>query len=263
MIFHAYRILLRRRLLAAAFIALLVPAFFVLIAANLCDCGADAVTNKLKIVLASLSIASLFLGVIFGVGAAIHAPGVPNQPRFLLTRPIPLLAIQFYPLAIVTAAIAVLPALGWSAVLGVLWLAPAPMLQRLATVVEAYPQVLSLGSHPSLSAMLAAMQTGRRYLAAVSVGLAVFTLFAMLRSCVASTNKRLRQIAILGLVPLPLLLLFTSFLWNSSISQAILLVQVRHGSPDYVPSNLGIALHFVFAAACICAQFAVMRDIEI
>ena len=79
MIFHAYRILFRRRLLAAAFIALLVPAFFVLIAANLCDCGADAVTNKLKIVLASLSIASLFLGVIFGVGAAIHAPGVPNQ----------------------------------------------------------------------------------------------------------------------------------------------------------------------------------------
>jgi len=111
--------------------------------------------------------------------------------------------------------------------------------------------------------MLVAMQTGRRYLAAVSVGLAIFTLFAMLRSCVASTNKRLRQIAILGLVPLPLLLLFTSFLWNSSISQAILLVQVRHGSPDYVPSNLGIVLHFVFAAACICAQFAVMRDIEI
>ena len=67
MIFHAYRILFRRRLLAAAFITLLVPAFFVLIAANLCDCGADAVTNKLKIVLASLSIASLFLGVIFGV----------------------------------------------------------------------------------------------------------------------------------------------------------------------------------------------------
>jgi hypothetical protein len=30
-----------------------------------------------------------------------------------------------------------------------------------------------------------------------------------------------------------------------------------------VPSNLGIALHFIFAAACVCTQFAVMRDIEI
>lgn len=263
MIFHAYHILFRRRLLAAAFIALLVPAFFVLIASNLCDCGADAVTNKLKIVLASLSIASLLLGVIFGVGASIHAPGVPNQQRFLLTRPIPLLAMQFYPLALATGAIVVFPALGWMAVLGALALTHAPMLQRLATVVEAYPQILSLGPHSSLPAMLGAMQTGRRYLAAVSVGLAIFALFAMLRWCTASTNKRLRQLAILGLVPLPILLLFVNFLWRSSISQAILLVQLRHGSPDYLPSNLGIALHLVFAAACICAQFAVMRDIEI
>ncbi len=171
--------------------------------------------------------------------------------------------MQFYPLALATGAIVVLPALGWIAVLGALGLAHAPMFQRLATVVGAYPQVLSLGPHSSLPAMLGAMQAGRRYLAAVSVGLAIFALFAMLRWCTASTNKRLRQLAILGLVPLPMLLLFVSFLWRSSISQAILLVQLRHGSPDYLPSNLGIALHLAFAAACICAQFAVMRDIEI
>jgi hypothetical protein len=263
MIFHAFRILFRRRFFAAAFIALLAPVFFALIAANLCDCGSDSVMDRLKMLLASFSIVSLPLGVIFGVGAAIHAPGVPNQQRFLLTRPIPLLAMQFYPLALATGAIVVLPGLGWMAVLGGLALAHAPMLQRLATVVEAYPQVLSLGPHSSLPAILGAMQTGRRYLAAVSVGLAIFALFAMLRWCTASTNKRLRQLAILGLVPLPMLLLFVSFLWRSSISQAILLVQLRHGSPDSLPSNLGIALHFAFAAACICAQFAVMRDIEI
>jgi len=40
-------------------------------------------------------------------------------------------------------------------------------------------------------------------------------------------------------------------------------MQLRRGSPDYVPSNLGIAWHFIFAAACVCAQFAVMRDIDI
>jgi hypothetical protein len=263
MLFRAYSILFRRRLLAATFIALLAPALFVYIAANLCGCGNDSVASNLKLLLASFSIVSLLLGIIFGVGAAIHAPGVPNQQRFLLTRPIPLLAMQFYPLAIATGVIVVLPALGWMAVLGALGLAHAPMLQRLATVMATYPHILSLCPYPSLSSMLGAMQAGRRYLAAVSVGVAIFTLFAALRWCVASTNKRLRQLGILGLVPLPLLLLFTNFLWRSSISQAILLVQVRHGSPDYVPSNFGIALHFVFAAACICAQFAVMRDIEI
>jgi hypothetical protein len=75
--------------------------------------------------------------------------------------------------------------------------------------------------------------------------------------------SRSAKLAIFVLVPLPMLLLLVNFLWRSSISQAILLVQLRHGSPDYLPSNLGIALHLVFAVACICAQFAVMRDIEI
>jgi hypothetical protein len=213
--------------------------------------------------LASFSITSLLLGVVFGLGAAIHAPGMPSQPRFLLTRPISLLVMQFYPLAFATGALVLLPAIGWIAVLGTLALAHAPMLHRLTAVIAAYPQIVALGSHPSISAMLGVMQTGRRYLAAISVGLAVFTLFAMLRWCVASTNKRLRQFGMLSLVPLPFLLLFVNFLWRSPVSQAILLVQLRNGSPDYVPSNLGIALHLVFAAACICAQFAVMRDIEI
>jgi hypothetical protein len=262
MVFQAFHILLRRRLFAAAFIALLVPVFFALLGANFCDCGSDSVMNKLRMLLASFSIASLLLGVIFGFGVAVPAPGVPNQLRFLLTRPIPLVAMQLYPLAVATGAIVALPALGWMAVLGALGLAHAPMLQRLATVVEAYPQILSLGPHSSLPAMLGAMQTGRRYLAAVSVGLAIFALFAMLRWCTASTNKRLRQFAVLVLVPLAMLL-FVSILWHSSLSQAILLVQLRDGSPGYLPSNVGIALHLVFAAACICAQFAVMRDIEI
>src|SRR5580704_3156086 len=148
MLFRAYGILYRRRLLAAAFIVLLVPALFVYIAANLCDCGGNAVINELKMLLVSFSIVSLLLGVIFGVGAAIHAPGVPNQPRFLLTRPIPLLAMQLYPLAIATGAIVVLPAVGWMVVLLALGLAHAPMLGRLTTVVAAYPQVMLLGPHP-------------------------------------------------------------------------------------------------------------------
>jgi hypothetical protein len=263
MLFCAYSILYRSRILTAAFIALLLPVIFLLIAGTLCDCGSDAVMNKLKLLLASFSIVSLLLGMTFAVGAGIQAPGVPNQSRFLLTRPIPLLAIQFCPLAIATGAIVVLPALGWMAVLGALWLAHAPMLQRLTTVVAAYPQLLSLAPHPSLSAMLGAMQTGRRYSAVVSVGLAIFALFDALRWCTAGTNQRLRRLGIFGLVLLPVLVVGGNVLWRSSTSQAILLVQLRHGSPDYLPSNLGIALHLVFAAACICAQFAVMRDIEI
>jgi len=262
MLFRAHGILYRRRLLAAAFIALLAPILFLLIAANLCDCGGDAVTDKLKMLLASFSVVSLLLGIILGTSPAIQMPGVPNQSRFLLTRPIPLLAMQFYPLAIATGAIVVLPAVGWMAVLGVLGLAHAPMLGRLAAVVAAYPQILWLGPNPSLSAMLGAMQTGRRYLAAVSVGLAIYTLFAALRWCTASTNQRLRPLGIISVL-LPLLLLVVTFLWRSSISEAILLVQLHQGSPDYAPSNLGVILHFVFAAMCICAQFTVMRDIEI
>ncbi|MGA2218759.1 MAG: hypothetical protein ABSG51_11775, partial [Terracidiphilus sp.] len=135
MLFHAYRILFRRRLLAAASFALLTPVFFVLIVANLCDCGPDSATNKIKMLLASFSITSLLLGVVFGLGAAIHAPGMPSQPRFLLTRPISLLVMQFYPLAFATGALVLLPAIGWIAVLGTLALAHAPMLHRLTAVI--------------------------------------------------------------------------------------------------------------------------------
>ncbi len=58
MFFRAYSILYRSRILAAVFIALLLPVVFVLIAANLCDCGGDAVMNKLKALSAS---SALFL----------------------------------------------------------------------------------------------------------------------------------------------------------------------------------------------------------
>ena len=260
MLFRAYCILFRRRLLAAAFVALFAPALSVLVVAHLCACDTNTVTNDLKLPLAFLSIVVQLLGIIFGVGVASQAPGMPSEARFLLTRPIPRLVMQFYPLVIATAAIVLLPMLGWAVVLGVLRLARAPMLARLTSVVFVYPQIQLLGPHPSLAAILGAMQTGRRYLAAVSVGVAIFTLFAALRWCAASTNKRLRLIGNLG-VFLPVL--SATFLWRSSLSQAILLLQTRHGSPDYLPSNMGIALHFVFAAACICAQFVVMRDIEI
>jgi hypothetical protein len=32
---------------------------------------------------------------------------------------------------------------------------------------------------------------------------------------------------------------------------------------SYVPSAGGIALHLLFAAACICANFVVLRDVEV
>jgi hypothetical protein len=263
MLFRAYRMLYRRRFFAAAFIVLLTTVFFVVLAIHLHENANHPATGNLNPVLTSLSFVSLLVGIIFGASAAIHPPGFPNQLRFLLTRPNPLRVAQFYPLAIATVSIVGLPALGWIVVLGVLRLAYPPLFGRLTEVVAAYPRVLLLGSHPSLSATLGAMQAGKRYLAAVSVGLAVFTCLAALRWCTLSTRKRLRRIGMFGLSLLPSLLICMNLVWHSPISQAILLAQLRRGTPDYLPSNLGIALHFVFAAVCLCAQFAVMRDREI
>jgi hypothetical protein len=263
MLFRAYSILFRRRLIAAALTSLLAPAFFVYVTTNVCDCAGDTAASRLRLLLASFSIVSLLLGIVFGIGAAVHTPGTPNQARFLLIRPIPRVAMQFYPLAIAASAILVFPAGGWLTVLGVLGLTHAASLPRLIAAVSAYPKVLSFGPHPSIFVVLGAIQTGRRYLASVSVGIAIFAFFGVLQWCTASTNQKLRQIGISGLVLSPVLLLVLNLLWGSYLSQAILLVQFGHGQPDYVPSSLGIALHIGFAAACICTQFAAMRHIEV
>jgi hypothetical protein len=257
MLLRAYSILLRRKLLLASYGALVAPAVMVYLVTNRWDGTGARAISILQPLLESLGIVSLFLGVIFGVGTAIQLPGVPNEARFLFMRPIPRVAMLLYPLSIAAVTILALPALGWFVALTVLWVTHVPIFGRFAALVAIYPQIRSLGPHPSILAVFAALHGGRRYLAAVSAGLAIFTLFTLLRWCACSTNERIRQIGIIGSVSLPVLL-FIVFR-----SRAILLAQFPPSSSHYLPSNLGIALHFVFAAACICAQFAVMRDREL
>jgi hypothetical protein len=63
--------------------------------------------------LLSFDIAGGLLAIMLGLAIPLRTPGAPNEARFLLTRPVSRIAIQFYPLAISVAAITLLPLLSW------------------------------------------------------------------------------------------------------------------------------------------------------
>jgi hypothetical protein len=223
-----------------------------------CDCAAHP--TDARILLAISSILCGFVGLSFGLPSV---RGTPNEARFFLERPVSRTALQGYPLAIAAVAIGLVPALCWVTLLGWLRLVHAPTLEHLAAIVELVPAASQLGANPSARELFDALHLVRRFVAAVSVGLVIYAALAAGRCFTISRRKRIRQIGYLCLVFGPIMLLWVPFYIKGAFFSALLLWPEKLSDLSYVPSVEGIALHFLFAAACICAHFVVLRDVEV
>jgi len=116
------------------------------------------------------------------------------------------------------------------------------------------------GPHPSLLQLASALHLGRRYLAAVSVGLSVYAVFASQRWFAVSPRKTLRTAtAFMGL----LYFLPTFLLRDSGMFATLMLISRSRHNLSYLPSNHGIALHLAIAAAFIAATGFTLREVEL
>lgn len=209
MLLRPYLMLYRKRLIGVAVISVLFPllALFITSAESLLDvrvlwdhfCGCPLDPTDASILLEPFFFNSIMFPIILGfsVGfAAVPTPGLQGETRMLLTRPIPRYALIVQPLLVAGLALGVLPVMGWLLLLGWLRLVHAPALGHLLALVEMAPAAASLGAHPSFLAVLAATHMGQRYLAALSVGLCLYAIFASQRWLLLQPNTRLRLLAL-------------------------------------------------------------------
>lgn len=223
-------------------------------------CGCPADSRDAGILLAAPN----FLVIILAIGMSLNPgtvalPGQQNERRFLLTRPVSRLAIQFVPWAFSFAVFALFPAIFLLLLLGWLQLVHAPSLAHLVAVAELVPSAANLGPHPSLPQLASALHVGRRYLAAISVGLAVDAIFSAQRWFAISPRKPVRvAAALMGL----LYFLPTLLLRSRSFFSDFLFVADKHHL-DYLPSPLGIGVCLAIAALFLAVTAFTLREVEL
>jgi hypothetical protein len=259
-----YLMLYRGRFIAGSIVAMAsVVLTLTIMGGNLCDCLPGGQFRSLLIPMASSDILCSTMAVIFGLAVAMRAPGAPNEVRFLLTRPMSRVSIQFYPLAISVAAMALLPVLSWAVILGGMAMVHAHALESMAIAARLIPAAAALGPHPSFLQVMSALDVGRRYFAALSVGLTVYGPLAAQRWFLLNRRKSIRIAGGLTALIIPLPMVLVPFMIKgSSFVSWLLLLPLQQDGLTYLPSITGIALHLAFAAAWICGAFFALREIE-
>ena len=106
-----------------------------------------------------------------------------------------------------------------------------------------------------------ALHLGRRLIASVSVGLAAFSVFAAVRWFLASPRGWLRKISGFSLL-LVAAIEFLPHAWGLG-SKVLLLGARKQTMLSYLPSNLGIELHFVVALLFLLATGVTIREAEL
>jgi hypothetical protein len=273
MFLRPYLLIYRKRLVVAAIVSLLsaILVVFITSADSLTDigvfwhhvCGCPLSPGHARMLIQPFNITSLFLPIILGMFAgfaAARTPGLQGHVLFLLTRPQPRRALILQPLLVAAGALAILPALGWLLLLGWLWMVHAPSLGYLAELARMVPSASHLGPHPSFLAFLMALNMGRRYLAAFSVGLSLYAFFAVQRWLVLSPDPRLR---ILGSLQFLVMFAPAWHVVNSNVFVRIMLWSPRGSSLSYLPSNLDIMLHFVFAGSVLYGSWKLLQSVEL
>jgi hypothetical protein len=266
---RACLLLFRGRFIAGSIVAIAsVVLTLTIMGANFCDCLHDSQFRSLLIPMAFSDILCLTMAVIFGSAiagsaTAMRAFGAPNEVRFLLTRPISRIAIQFYPLAISVAAMALLPVLSCAVILGGMAMLHVHALENIALAARLIPAVAALGPHPSFLQVISALDVGRRYFAALSVGLAMYGPLAAQRWFLLNRHKSIRIVGGFTALMIPLPMVLVPFMIKgSSFVSGLLLLPLQQGGVTYLPSRTAIALHLAFAAAWICGTFFALREIE-
>jgi hypothetical protein len=156
--------------------------------------------------------------------------------------------------------VAVLPVGAWALLVGWLRLVHAPSLGHLAALVGLMPGAAQAGPHASLWNLAWAVKMGRLYAASVSVGLLLYALFNGSRWFLVSPRGWLRIAGAVWMMSVWLVAILPKS-WR--VGPAILLIQAGKGGLGYVPSDLGIGLHFAAAAVLLVAAYWTMREAEL
>lgn len=271
---QSWLILFRRRLLwaftASVFFTLFMhmwitaegPTDFGVFWHHFCGCPVDR--DDLRVLL-NFPIIYAVAGFILGLAplqtASVQAvsPAYAAETSFLLTKPVPRRTLLLAPLALATAAIAVLPSLAITLLFGWLRLVHAPSLHYLLVTVQQIPAVATLGQHPSFVATWSALQMTPRFAASVTLGLCAYTMMASQRWLVLSPKKTLR---LLGVLP-PLLLCFPVRLFGGAVINYLLMTPEHDAVLGTVPSTSAILTHLAFAAAVIAGCWRLLSATEV
>jgi hypothetical protein len=246
---RSWLLLYRKRLIASAIFALLANAL-VLYGTSPCGCDPNALDpNDARTLLQPFVLATFPIAVILGMSllAQGNLNGIPGTSLFLLTRPIPRRALILQPLLIAAIALAILPPLSWLVILAALKPFHPIWLNYTLTLTHLIPSVAALGPDPSLAALISAMHLVRAWVASLSTGLCLYTLFAAQRWILLTTRK---SYSLLAVLPLFLLLVVGPLLTRPGRPLTALLFLTTPASQPltYIPSLLAIALHLAFAA---------------
>ena len=273
MFLRPYLLIYRKRLILAAIASLLsaILVLFITAASSLTDlgvlwhhaCGCPLYPGHAHMLVDAFNITSLIVPIILGASAGAagaRTPGLQGDVLFLLTRPQPRRSVILQPLLVNAAALAVLPALGCLLLLGWLWMVHAPSLGYLAALARMVPSASHLGPHPSFLEYLLALNMGRRYLAAFAVGLSLYAFFAMQRWLLFSSSPRLQ---VLGMLQFLVMFAPAWHLLSNSAFESIMLWSRRDSGLTYLPSDLGILLHFVFAGALLYGSWKLLQSVEL
>jgi hypothetical protein len=263
----------RSRLILAA-IASLAGVLFVFYwtsAENLTDygvfwhhfCGCPPDPDDTGILMGNVIFLCFAIGLILGFpngSTASAAASGRGEVSFLLTRPVVRQAVLLCPVAIAVIAMVLFPGMAYLLLFGWLHLVHAPSLGHLLALIELLPSASGLGPHPSLGAVLGAIDLPRRYLAAISVGLCGYALMACQRWLILSPNK---WVKVTGAASSFTLLLLCQPFIGRRLGTGLFLASHRGATLTYLPSTLGIALHFAFFTAVLYACWRVLRSAEV
>ncbi|MGI4827489.1 MAG: hypothetical protein ACRYFU_04750 [Janthinobacterium lividum] len=273
--FQSWLILLHRRILwafAASLVFTLLmhmwitaesPTDFGVFWHHFCGCPVDR--DDLRVLLnfpIIFGLAGFLLGVPPIQLSSIQAgtPAHAADTRFLFTRPVSRATTLFMPLALATAAIAVLPTLAIVLLLGWLRLVQAPSLAYLLATLQQIPAVAALGSHPTLLATLSALHMTRRYAASVTLGLCAYTATSCQRWLILSPRKTLK---VLGALPAFLPFFPVDRIFGGAAVNYLLMTPGRDGSLGVVPSTLTVFSHLAFAAAVVAGCWRLVSTTEV
>jgi hypothetical protein len=263
----------RSRLILAA-IASLAGVLFVFYwtsAENLTDygvfwhhfCGCPPDPDDTGILMGNVIFLCFAIGLILGFpngSTASAAASGRGEVSFLLTRPVVRQAVLLCPVAIAVIAMVLFPGMAYLLLFGWLHLVHAPSLGHVLALIELLPSASGLGPHPSLGAVLGAIDLPRRYLAAISVGLCGYALMVCQRWLILSPNK---WVKLTGVVSSSSVVLLCQPFFGKRLGTGLLLTSRRGATLTYLPSTLGIALHFAFFAAVLYACWRVLRSAEV
>lgn len=231
-------------------------------------CGCPVDPQDAYFLLNVPALTALVVGLIFGFPAVygVTASVVPGgamkaSSRFFFTRPVSRRVMFLAPHAIATGAIVLFPALAFLLLIEWLHLVHAPALHHVMASLRTVPALSSVGPHPTFVEILKALGAPRRYLAAISVGLCGYAIYSSMQTLLISPSKKVNLLAVLPIL-MPFVPVFI-YIVGSPMSVAMFLAP-GHGTPlTYLPSTLGIALHFLIAVAVFLGCWRIVWKVEL